>query len=223
ASDHGGVLHPLPADHDDDHVRAHGHPADRARLRRRLRSPPAPGHRRRGWAGLLAAGYALRDDGDLHVPGRLAAGAGPGPRAHPGARPAPGPCGRRLKPGDLRSPVRRYERVRRIQRRADSPEDSPRLPRDRLHLSSGGVAMVVTITMITTAEKTPGSTMRSPPSVSVSPMPAKMSPTSPRGIIPIPTDSRSSPPNAPSEQACLPRTAASVRAAARPRISGLAK
>ena len=47
-----GVHHPLPADHDDDHGRADGQPADRDRLRRRRRRAPAArprGGRRAAW------------------------------------------------------------------------------------------------------------------------------------------------------------------------------
>src|SRR5581483_8206750 len=95
--------------------------------------------------------------------------------------------------------------------------------RARVQLSAGGVAMVVTITMITTAEKTPASIIRSVPIRRVVPMLAKMSPTSPRGIIPMPTDSRSRPPpKAPRAHACLPRIAAAVSSAARPSTSARA-
>ena len=55
-------------------------------------------------------------------------------------------------------------------------------------MSAGGVTIVVTITMMTTAEKMPSSTMRSPPTLRPRPMLAKMRPTSPRGIMPMPTD-----------------------------------
>lgn len=51
--------------------------------------------------------------------------------------------------------------------------------------------MVVRITMITTAEKVALSTMLSPATVNPRPIFAKMRPTSPRGIMPIPIDSRS--------------------------------
>jgi hypothetical protein len=46
------------------------------------------------------------------------------------------------------------------------------------------------MTMMTTAEYAARSTTRSPPIVSVMPMFAKINPTSPRGIMPIPTLSR---------------------------------
>ena len=52
--------------------------------------------------------------------------------------------------------------------------------------SATGVTKVVTITMMTIAEKTPSLTTPSP-----FPMLAKMRPTSPRGIIPTPMESRS--------------------------------
>ena len=56
--------------------------------------------------------------------------------------------------------------------------DPLRRPRARLHLRAGGVIMVVTMTMITTAEKTPGSTTGTLPMVSVIPILAKINPTS---------------------------------------------
>jgi hypothetical protein len=60
------------------------------------------------------------------------------------------------------------------------------------------------MTMITTAEKIPSSITRSPATVRPRPMFAKMRPTSPRGTIPIPIESRSSfRPSAPREHACL--------------------
>ena len=53
---------------------------------------------------------------------------------------------------------------------------------------------------------------------------AKISPTSPRGIIPIPIERQSrSAPSAPRPHACLPSIAAAVSAAAKSRISGRTK
>ena len=53
---------------------------------------------------------------------------------------------------------------------------------------------------------------------------AKINPTSPRGIIPMPTEIRSSPfSNTPKEQACFPTTATAVRIMAKVRILGSAK
>ena len=87
--------------------------------------------------------------------------------------------------------------------------------------NSGGVTSVVTATITTTAEYTMSSTTRSPPMCSVRPMLAKMRPTSPRGIMPSPIASRSAPlSSTPSEQACLPTTAASVSTAANPSTPG---
>ena len=77
--------------------------------------------------------------------------------------------------------------------------------------------MVVTITMTRMAEKTVSSRILSPLMASVSPMPTKISPTSPRGIMPRPIDKRFRFfPKAPSPHACFPTIAATVRAAARP-------
>ena len=63
--------------------------------------------------------------------------------------------------------------------------------------------MVVTITIITTAEKTDSSMIGRPARLRPNPIFAKISPTSPRGIIPIPMDRRSSGrPIAPRAHAC---------------------
>jgi HAE1 family hydrophobic/amphiphilic exporter-1 len=55
-------------DHDDHHGRAHGHAADRDRLRLGRRGAAAAGSCGGGWARVLAGRDALRDPGLLHLP-----------------------------------------------------------------------------------------------------------------------------------------------------------
>jgi hypothetical protein len=80
----------------------------------------------------------------------------------------------------------------------------------------------VTITIITIAPNvaapiTGSGTPNALGNIRVDPIPATISPTSPRGIIPNPIDSRFRPRSATaSEQICLPMIAASVSAAAKP-------
>src|SRR4030095_11751626 len=96
------------------------------------------------------------------------------------------------------------------------------------HFNASGVISVVTITMITTALNVPElSTGSVAPvevgSIRVAPIPAKINPTSPRGIIPNPIVNRSKPRSStPREQICLPTIAAKVSNRAKPRISNFA-
>src|SRR5262249_38913557 len=87
---------------------------------------------------------------------------------------------------------------------------------ERLSLQwrSDGVMNVVTTPITTTAENTFPPTPRAPPRLSVAPMPAKTSPTSPREITPTPTARRSPPGSStPSPHPCFPTTAAPVSTA----------
>jgi len=76
------------------------------------------------------------------------------------------------------------------------------------HWSSGGVIIVVNMTMTTMAESSWFETTGTLPSVRPAPMLAKMSPTSLRGIMPIATSTRSPRPGrTPNAQASLPTIA----------------
>src|SRR5262249_22629592 len=97
----------------------------------------------------------------------------------------------------------------------DDPYRPPPRPRD--HLSAMGVIIVVTMTMMTTAEKRASSMTRS-----LFPALAKIRPPSPRGPMPRPTDTLSILP-ATSPQSALPTTAATVSAADIASVPGRAK
>ena len=77
------------------------------------------------------------------------------------------------------------------------------------------MASVVTITITTMAEKVSAPKTGSPATNSDEPIPAKIKPTSPRGIIPTPTARRLIPfSRTPNEQTCFPMIAATLRPAA---------
>jgi len=83
---------------------------------------------------------------------------------------------------------------------------------------------VVSIVISTSAEKVVGDRIGFPANVNVAPIPAKIRPTSPCGIIPTPMASRSRPrPRTPRPQICLPAIATSVINAAKPSTAGEAK
>src|SRR5262249_57866828 len=85
-----GLLAALPADHDDHVRRAVRRPADRARLRRRLRVAPAARHRHRRRADRVAVPHALYDAGDLSLSRSAGAPAlAPPPPATPPPPPPP--------------------------------------------------------------------------------------------------------------------------------------
>ncbi len=87
-------------------------------------------------------------------------------------------------------------------------------------MSTGGVIRVVTMTMITTAEKTSTSMTGLPCRTRAAPMPAKIRPTSPRGTMPTATEIRSRPRSTtPRAQIILPMIAAKERRAANPSTS----
>jgi hypothetical protein len=84
------------------------------------------------------------------------------------------------------------------------------------------VAMVVATTMKTAAAYVDASTTGRPSRISVAPIPAKISPTSPRGIIPSPTVRPETPLGTTTAQASFPTMAARVRATANPNTEPLA-
>src|SRR5262249_18426084 len=99
-----------------------------------------------------------------------------------------------------------------VRARGDARRRRAHVSLSSAHFGAGGVRGVGTATMTTPGGKVSAEMTGCPPLTRPSPTFAKMSPTSPRGIIPIPTAARFRPgPSAPSAHACFPRTAASVR------------
>ena len=80
-----GCHRPLPADHDDHDGGAHGHAADRDRLRRRRRFAPPAGHRRGRRTFLLAVPDSVHHAGVLHLHGGLPPAHSRVARGHPAA------------------------------------------------------------------------------------------------------------------------------------------
>ena len=91
-------------------------------------------------------------------------------------------------------------------------------PGARVTLRSGGVSRVVIMTMITIDAKTESLTTPKP-----LPIPAKINPTSPRGIIPTPIAMRLRPRPAAYPETTFPTIAAAVSAAARKTTDKLLK
>ena len=113
---------------------------------------------------------------------------------------------------DATPAVDRHQRVRRATRRGGTRARRLARMRRRRALSSGGVPTVVASTTRISAPYTSW-----PKTPSRSPSVAKINPTSPRGIMPMPTSNRSPGlPNSPAAAASLPSTAITRSTAAMP-------